>query len=157
MGAGKSAVGRQLGRLLHLEFMDTDDEIEARTGVDIPFIFEKEGEEGFREREARVIDDLTRKEGLVLATGGGAVINAENRSHLGARGFVIYLYTSVDQQLSRTNRGRQRPLLETGDPRKILSELMEHRDPLYREVADLTIDTDGRKVKAVANEILDRL
>jgi shikimate kinase len=157
MGAGKSAVGRQLGRLLHLDFMDTDDEIEARTGVDIPFIFEKEGEEGFRKREARVIDELTRKEGIVLATGGGAVINAENRSHLGARGFVIYLYTSVDQQLSRTNRGRQRPLLENGDRHKILSELMDHRDPLYREIADLTVDTDGRKVKVVANEILDRL
>ena len=157
MGAGKSAVGRQLGRLLHLDFMDTDDEIEARTGVDIPFIFEKEGEEGFRKREARVIDELTSKEGIVLATGGGAVINAGNRSCLGPRGFVGYLYTSVDQQLSRTNRGRQRPLLETGDRRKILGELMEHRDPLYREIADLTVDTDGRKVKAVANEILDRL
>jgi shikimate kinase len=157
MGAGKSAVGRQLGRLLHLDFMDTDDEIEARTGVDIPFIFEKEGEDGFRKREARVIDDLTRKDGVVLATGGGAVINPENRSHLGARGFVIYLYTSVDQQLARTNRGRPRPLLENGDRRQILSDLMDYRDPLYREIADLTVDTDGRKVKAVANEILDRL
>ncbi len=157
MGAGKSAVGRQLGRLLHLDFMDSDDEIEARTGVDISFIFEKEGEEGFRKREARVIDDLTRKEGIVLATGGGAVITPENRSHLGARGFVIYLYTSVDQQLSRTNRGRERPLLESGDRREILSDLMAHRDPLYREIADLIVDTDGRKVKAVANDILDRL
>lgn len=157
MGAGKSAVGRQLGRLLHLDFMDADDEIEARTGVDISFIFEKEGEDGFRKREARVIDDLTRKEGIVLATGGGAVVNAENRSHLGARGFVIYLYTSVEQQLARTNRGRERPLLENGDRRQILSDLMDHRDPLYREIADLTVDTDGRKVKAVANEILERL
>ncbi len=157
MGAGKSAVGRQLGRLLHLDFMDTDDEIEARTGVDIPFIFEKEGEEGFRKREARVIDELTRKDGIVLATGGGAVINAENRSHLGARGFVIYLYTSVEQQLARTNRGSSRPLLESGDRRQILTDLMDYRDPLYREIADLTVDTDRRKVKAVANEILDRL
>lgn len=157
MGAGKSAVGRQLGRLLHLDFMDSDDEIEARTGVDIPFIFEKEGEEGFRRREARMIDDLTRKEGIVLATGGGAVIDPDNRSCLGARGFVIYLYTSVDQQLARTNRGRERPLLESGDRRQVLSDLMERRDPLYREIADLIIDTDGRKVKAVANEILDRL
>ena len=157
MGAGKSAVGRQLSRLLHLDFMDSDDEIEARTGVDIPFIFEKEGEAGFRQREARVIDDLTRKEGIVLATGGGAVIDPENRNHLGARGFVIYLYTSVDQQLARTNRGRERPLLESGDRRQVLSDLMGHRDPLYREIADLTVDTDGRKVKAVANEILERL
>ena len=157
MGAGKSAVGRQLARLLHLDFMDSDDEIEARTGVDIPFIFEKEGEEGFRRREARVIDDLTRKDGIVLATGGGAVIDPQNRSYLGARGFVIYLYTSVDQQLARTNRGRERPLLENGDRRKILEELMAARDELYREIADLTVDTDGRRVKAVANEILDRL
>lgn len=157
MGAGKSAVGRQLGRMLHLDFLDTDDEIEARTGVDISFIFDKEGEEGFRKRETRVIDDLTRKEGIVLATGGGAVIDADNRSYLGARGFVIYLYTSVDQQLARTSRGRDRPLLENGDRRQILSDLMDFRDPLYREIADLTVDTDGRKVKAVANEILDRL
>ncbi len=157
MGAGKSAVGRQLARLLHLDFIDSDDEIEARTGVDIPFIFEKEGEEGFRTRESRVIDELTRKDGVILATGGGAVIDPQNRNHLGARGFVIYLYTSVQQQLSRTERGRQRPLLENGDPRAILEALMEKRDPWYREVADLVVDTDGRKVKAVANEILDRL
>jgi shikimate kinase len=157
MGAGKSAVGRQLGRMLHLNFMDSDDEIEARTGVDIPFIFEKEGEEGFRKREARVIDDLTNKEGIILATGGGAVIDPENRSHLGARGFVIYLYTTVNQQLARTERGRERPLLENGDRREILESLMEQRDPLYREIADLIVETDGRKVKAVADEILDRL
>ena len=137
MGAGKSAVGRQLGRMLHLDFMDSDDEIEARTGVDIAFIFEKEGEEGFRKREAKVIDDLTRKDGVILATGGGAVVDPQNRSHLGARGFVIYLYN--------------------GNRREILEALMGQRDPLYREVADLIIETDGRKVKAVANEILERL
>ncbi len=157
MGAGKSAVGRQLARLLHLNFMDSDDEIESRTGVDISFIFEKEGEDGFRKREAKVIDDLSKIEGVVLATGGGAVISPQNRSHLGARGFVIYLYTTVDQQLARTQRGRERPLLESGDRRKILEELMEQRDVLYREVADLIIETDGRKVRAVADEILDRL
>ena len=99
MGAGKSAVGRQLARLLHLEFMDSDEEIESRTGVDIPFIFEKEGEAGFRKREAKVIEDLSQKDGIVLATGGGAVMDPNNRNHLGARGFVIYLHTSVDQQL----------------------------------------------------------
>ena len=157
MGAGKSAVGRQLGRLLHLEFMDSDDEIESRTGVDISFIFEKEGEEGFRKREARAIDDLTRKDGIVLATGGGAVVDPQNRSHLGARGCVIYLYTTVEQQLARTQKGRQRPLLENGDRRQILDELMVVRDTMYREIADLTVETDGRKVKAVATEILDRL
>jgi shikimate kinase len=157
MGAGKSAVGRQLARLLHLEFVDSDQEIESRTGVDIPFIFEKEGETGFRQREAKVIDDLSQKEGIVLATGGGAIIDPENRNHLGARGFVIYLHTSVDQQLSRTRKGRDRPLLENGDPRAVLESLMATREPLYREIADLTIETDGRKVHAVANEILDRL
>ena len=157
MGAGKSAVGRQLARMLHMNFMDSDDEIETRTGVDIPFIFEKEGEEGFRTREVKVIDDLSRQEGIVLATGGGAVVDAQNRNHLGARGFVVYLYTTVDQQLERTRRGRSRPLLENGDPRQTLEDLMAVRDPMYREIADLIVETDGRKVKAVANEILDRL
>ena len=157
MGAGKSAVGRQLARLLHLEFVDSDEEIERRTGVDIPFIFEKEGEEGFRKRETRAIDDLSRRDGIVLATGGGAVVDPENRNHLGARGFVIYLRTSVDQQLSRTRKGRERPLLDGDDPRAILESLMTQREPLYQEIADLTVETDGRKVKAVANEILDKL
>ncbi len=157
MGAGKSAVGRQLARMLHMNFMDSDDEIETRTGVDIPFIFEKEGEEGFRTREAKVIDDLSKQEGIVLATGGGAVVDAQNRNHLGARGFVVYLYTTVDQQLERTRRGRSRPLLENGNPRQTLEDLMAVRDPMYREIADLIVETDGRKVKAVANEILDRL
>jgi shikimate kinase len=157
MGAGKSAVGRQLARLLHLEFLDSDEEIESRTGVDIPFIFEKEGEAGFRKREAKVIEDLSQQDGVVLATGGGVVMDPQNRNHLGARGFVIYLHTSVDQQLARTRKGRDRPLLDNDDPRAVLDALMEIRDPLYREIADLTVETDGRKVRAVANEILDRL
>ena len=157
MGAGKSAVGRQLARLLHLEFVDSDQEIESRTGVDIPFIFEKEGEQGFRKREAQVIDELSQQEGIVLATGGGAIMDPENRSHLGARGFVVYLHTSVDQQLSRTRRGRDRPLLHSDDPRGVLEALMAVREPLYREIADLTVDTDGRKVRTVANEIVERL
>ena len=157
MGAGKSAVGRQLARLLHLDFVDSDEEIESRTGVDIPFIFEKEGEAGFRKREARVIDELSRQGGIVLATGGGVVMDSANRSNLGARGFVIYLHTSVNQQLSRTRRGRDRPLLDDDDPRAVLEALMEMREPLYREIADLTVETDGRKVHAVANEIIDRL
>ena len=157
MGAGKSAVGRQLARMLHLDFVDSDEEIESRTGVDIPFIFEKEGEAGFRKREAGVIDDLSKKEGIVLATGGGAILDPQNRNHLGARGFVIYLHTSVDQQLSRTRKGRDRPLLANDDPRGALEALMATREPLYREIADLNVDTDGRKVRAVANEIVDRL
>ncbi len=157
MGAGKSAVGRQLAKLLHLSFVDSDDEIETRTGVDIPFIFEKEGEDGFRKREAKVIDDLSAMESVILATGGGAVVDPQNRSRLGARGFVVYLYTTVDQQLARTQKGRERPMLANGDSRKILEDLMSARDPLYREIADLTVETDGRKVKAVASEILERL
>ena len=157
MGAGKSAVGRQLARLLHMNFMDSDDEVEARTGVDIPFIFEKEGEDGFRKREAKVIDDLSKMEGLVLATGGGAVVDPQNRSVLGARGFVVYLYTTVEQQLARTQKGRERPLLESGDRKQILDDLMLEREAMYREIADLVVETDGRKVKAVANEILERL
>lgn len=153
MGAGKSAVGRQLARLLHLEFVDSDEEIEMRTGVDIPFIFEKEGEEGFRKREIKVIDKLSQREGVVLATGGGAIVDPESRNRLGARGFVIYLHTSVNQQLERTQKGRERPLLNNGDRGKILSDLMEQRDPLYREIADLIVETDGRKVQTVACEI----
>jgi shikimate kinase len=157
MGAGKSAVGRQLARTLHLNFVDSDDEVESRTGVDIAFIFEKEGEEGFRKREAAAIDDLTKMDNVVLATGGGAVIDAENRSHLGGRGFVVYLYTTVDQQVSRTKKGRERPLLESGNRRAILEELLLQRDPLYREIADLVVETDGRKVHSVASEIIDHI
>ena len=129
MGAGKSAVGRHLARTLHLNFVDSDDEIESRTGVDIPFIFEKEGEEGFRKRESAAIDDLTKMDGIVLATGGGAVVNPDNRSHLGGRGLVVYLYTTVDQQVSRTKKGRDRPMLASGDSREILEELLKQRDP----------------------------
>lgn len=157
MGAGKSAVGRYLARTLHLTFVDSDDEIEARTGVDIPFIFEKEGEAGFRKREAVVIDDLSKMDGVVLATGGGAIVDADSRSRLGGRGFVVYLYTSVDQQFKRTQRGRERPLLENTDPRAKLQALLDTRDPLYREIADAVVETDGRKVKSVADEIIEQV
>jgi shikimate kinase len=153
MGAGKSAVGRQLSKMLHLDFLDSDDEIESRTGVDIAFIFEKEGEAGFRRREARVIDELSQLDGIVLATGGGAVIDPDSRSRLGARGYVVYLCTSVEQQLKRTSRGRERPLLENADPAVVLDHLMTERDPLYREIADLVVNTDGRRVQTVAREI----
>jgi shikimate kinase len=157
MGAGKSAVGRQLARTLHLSFVDSDDEVESRTGVDIPFIFEKEGEAGFRKRESAAIDDLTKMDGVVLATGGGAILSPDNRSHLGGRGLVVYLYTTVAQQVARTEKGRQRPLLESGDPRDILEALLLERDPLYRDVADLVVETDGRRVHAVANEIIEHI
>jgi shikimate kinase len=157
MGAGKSAVGRYLARALHLTFVDSDDEIESRTGVDIPFIFEKEGEEGFRKREAVVIDDLSKMDGVVLATGGGAIQDENSRSRLGGRGFVVYLYTTVEQQVSRTKKGRERPLLENANPRDMLKKLLETRDPLYREIADIVVETDGRKVKSVADEVIEQV
>ena len=154
MGAGKSTIGRQLARTLNLEFIDSDRDIEARTGVDIPLIFELEGEEGFRKREQEIIDHLTRKPGIVLATGGGAVLSSINRQHLASRGKVIYLRTSVEQQLRRTARDRNRPLLQTENPEETLQELMKIRDPLYREVADWTIETDGCRVHDVVQKIV---
>ena len=142
MGSGKSAVGRHLARLLRFTFYDSDADIEAKTGVDIAFIFEKEGEAGFRVREKESIERLTRLNGVVLATGGGA---------------VVYLQTSIDQQLERTRHGRHRPLLNDTDPQAKLKELMLHRARLYTEIADLTVSTDGRRVQLVAEEIYREL
>jgi shikimate kinase len=154
MGAGKSTIGRRLAQALNMPFFDSDREIEQRTGVDIPLIFELEGESGFRTRERTVIDDLTKTGDIVLATGGGAVLDPENRKNLKTRGLVIYLSTSVSQQLSRTARDRNRPLLQTGDPRKRLEELMRTREPLYRDIADITVETDGKRVRDVVREIV---
>jgi shikimate kinase len=154
MGAGKSTIGRQLARSLHLRFLDSDREIESRTGVDIPLIFELEGESGFRKREREIIDELTSKSGIVLATGGGAVLDAENRRRLASRGYVIYLHASVEQQLKRVAHDKNRPLLQTTDPQQKLLELMKFRDPLYREVADWIIQTDGCRVREVAQSIV---
>jgi shikimate kinase len=157
MGAGKSTIGRQLSRQLKMPFHDSDHEIEQRTGVDIPLIFELEGEAGFRKRESAVIDELTRLPDIVLATGGGAILDPENRQHLSSRGQVIYLYASVNQQLKRTRRDRNRPLLQTADPRARLEELMAVRDPLYREIADMIVDTDGMHVRDVVRQIMQQL
>ncbi|WP_116811661.1 shikimate kinase AroK [Steroidobacter cummioxidans] len=157
MGSGKTAVGKQLARLLHLHFYDSDAEIEHRTGVDIPYIFEKEGETGFREREREVIDSLTQLQDVIVATGGGAVLSPQNRDHLATRGRVVYLQTSVDQQLERTRHGRQRPLLYTENPERKLRELMTIRAPLYESIAAIIICTDGRQVRAVADEVVQRL
>ncbi len=157
MGAGKSTIGRQLSRQLRLAFYDSDREIENRTGVDIPLIFELEGEQGFRKRERLIIDELTSLPNIVLATGGGAILDADNREHLAERGLVIYLHASVDQQLTRTEHDRNRPLLQTDNPRQRLEDLMQVRDPLYREIADLVIDTDGKRVMAVVNQIIRKL
>ncbi len=157
MGSGKSAVGRHLARLLRFSFYDSDADIEAKTGVDIAFIFDKEGEAGFRLREKESIERLTRLEGVVLATGGGAVIDADNPRVLAERGTVVYLETSVAQQLERTRHGRHRPLLNDADPQEKLKELMLRRAALYAQIADLTLSTDGRRVQLVAEEIYQAL
>jgi shikimate kinase len=157
MGSGKSAVGRQLAARLGLEFVDSDEEIEARTGVDIAYIFEREGEAGFRVREREVIDLLTRRTGVLVATGGGAILDPETRGRLRSRGRVVYLRTSVAQQLARTRRSGQRPLLRNPDPKGTLEGLMKQRAALYEEAADLTVDTDGRRVATVVDEIERRL
>ena len=153
MGSGKTAVGRHLARLYRFDFVDSDADIEAKTGVDIAFIFEKEGEEGFRAREKESIERLTLQQGIVLATGGGAVIDPDNRRFLAERGVVVYLQTSVEQQLERTRHARHRPLLNDTDPEQKLAELMERRAALYAEIANITVSTDGRKVQLVAEEI----
>jgi shikimate kinase len=157
MGSGKTAVGRHLARALGLAFHDSDAEIERRTGVDIPFIFEKEGEAGFREREREVIEVLTLLPDVVLATGGGAVLLPENRRNLAQRGCVVYLETSVAQQAHRVRYGHSRPLLASGDTSARLGALMEARAPLYSEIADITVPTDGRRVRAVAEHVLREL
>jgi shikimate kinase len=157
MGSGKTAVGRYLSRLLDLQFHDSDSEIERRTGVDIPFIFEKEGEVGFRQREREAIEILTAMDRIVLATGGGAVLLAENRRHLADRGCVVYLETSVTQQVERVKQGRTRPLLSNVDSTSKLSQLLAERAPLYGEIADVVVSTDGRKVRSVAEDILREL
>jgi shikimate kinase len=154
MGAGKSTIGRRLAKALQKTFYDSDHEIERSTGVDIPLIFELEGEPGFRKREKKIIDQLSIQNNIVLATGGGAILAPENRKNLASRGMVIYLSTSIQQQFSRTHRDQNRPLLQTNEPEQRLRELMETRDPLYREIAEVIVDTDGRSVFMVTNEIL---
>jgi len=157
MGAGKSTIGRQLAEALSFRFEDSDLEIQRRTGVDIPTIFEYEGEEGFRNREQQVIADLTAQEGLVLATGGGSILRDVNRQNLAARGVVIYLHCSPEQQFARTSRDRNRPLLHTEDPLERLRGLMAEREPLYRSVADLVVSTEKRGTASVVKEIHRRL
>jgi shikimate kinase len=154
MGSGKTAVGRSLARHLGRPFYDSDAEIVRRTGVDIPYIFEKEGEAGFREREREAIAALVALKGIVLATGGGAILLSENRRLLAERGCVVYLETSIEQQVERVKLGRTRPLLSNVDPTVRLEELMAVRGPLYRSIADITVATDGRRVKAVSEDIV---
>lgn len=156
MGAGKSTIGRQLAQQLGMEFVDSDSVIEERAGADISWIFDLEGEDGFRKREERIINELTQKQGVVLSTGGGAVLSKENRNHLSARGIVIYLETTVDKQFERTQRDKKRPLLQgVEDPRQVLEDLAKIRNPLYEEVADITLPTDEQSAKVMANQIID--
>lgn len=155
MGAGKTTVGRALARSLDKPFYDTDHEIEKKTGVKVPVIFELEGEDGFRRREVQAIEELTQAQSIVLATGGGAVINAENRLHLKERGLVIYLRASVHELWIRTRNDKNRPLLQQGDPKLKLQTLFNARDPLYREVADYVVDTGGQSVNAILHHIED--
>ncbi len=158
MGAGKSTIGRELADKLHLEFFDSDQEIERRTGADISWVFDLEGEEGFRVREETVIDDLTEKQGIVLATGGGSVISDLVRNRLSARGIVVYLETTIDKQVARTQRDRRRPLLQTSEePRTVLENLAVERNPLYEEIADIIVQTDDQSAKVVAHKIVERL
>lgn len=157
MGAGKSTIGRLLAQELKLNFIDSDREIEERAGTNIPWIFDVEGEAGFRDREEAVIHDLSQADNLVLATGGGVVKRDMNRAALAAGGFVVYLQTSVDQQLERTAKDKNRPLLQTENPRAVLETLMEERDPLYRQVCDLLIHTDKRHPRAVVTTIVRQL
>lgn len=149
MGAGKTSVGKMLAKRLGKTFYDSDHVIESRTGVKIPVIFEIEGEAGFRAREAAVIDELTALDNIVLATGGGAVLSSDNRRVLHDRGTVVYLRASVDELWNRTRHDRNRPLLQTADPRARLAQLHEQRDPLYREVAHLVLDTGTQSLKSL--------
>lgn len=157
MGAGKTTIGRHLARRLGWQFVDSDHEIEHRTGATIPLIFEIEGEAGFRKREKAVIEELTQRHGLVLATGGGVVLDPDNRRHLAARGVVVYLHASLDLLFERTSRDRNRPLLQTADPRGRLQAIMEQRDPLYREVADIVIDTGQHGARDIVRDLVRRL
>lgn len=149
MGAGKSTLGRLLASTLKRPFYDTDKVIEQRCGASIPWIFDLEGEAGFRQRETQVLDDLTQLQGIVLATGGGSVLKEENRKFLKERGCVIFLRTTVEQQLIRTSRNNDRPLLKTANPRQFLEELRQEREPIYLSLADLVIDTDQRPPRQV--------
>ena len=157
MGAGKSTVGKQLAKALGRDFYDSDKEIEKRTGVSISWIFEMEGEAGFRLREQKVIDELTELKNIVLATGGGAVLAEQNRRALRSRGYVIYLSASVEQLLRRTNKDKNRPLLQTDKPKDTITDLMAERAPLYQDVADIELRTGDQSIQYVVSELIKQL
>lgn len=157
MGSGKSTIGHLLANRLQRDFVDSDHFIEEKTGVDIPRIFDIEGEEGFRIRETRVLQELTKRNNLVLATGGGSVTRSENRDLLRTAGFIVFLDTSVHQQIERLKHDKKRPLLQTENPRERLQKLFDERKPLYLELADLRIPTDRKYARKVASEIISKL
>ena len=158
MGTGKTTVGRQLARKLKMEFFDSDRVIEERTGADIPLIFEKEGEAGFRKREAAIIDELTQKQNIILATGGGAVLDPLNRDHLSSRGTVFYLKSSLKTLVERTSKDKNRPLLHADEPAEvILQRLLDQRGPLYEETADYVIETANNSIHNVIHAIIKHL
>ena len=153
MGVGKSTIGRVLAEIMHLRFFDSDQEIELSSGADIPWIFDVEGESGFRERESKMISQLCQKRDIVLATGGGAILAKQNRETLCSNGTVVYLTAPIEKLVDRTWKDKNRPLLQTDNPKKKVVELFETRNPLYKYTADVVIDTQGKKPLIVANEI----
>ena len=156
MGVGKTTIGSQLARKLKYDFVDSDTEIEKRTGVSISLIFDIEGEEGFRKREAKMIEELTQKRHIVLSTGGGSILDETSRQNLRSRGYVVYLKASVNILHERLKKSRNRPLMETDDKLKVIEDLLAEREPLYLAVADVTIKTDGRSAQDVAREIFQQ-
>ena len=157
MGVGKTTLGKYIAKSMQRDFFDTDQEIEARTGVDVAWIFDVEGEKGFRIRESEVIDELSQMSNIVLATGGGAVTTVENRGYLTSRGIVFYLRATIAEQVQRTLKDKRRPLLQTENRQQRIIDLDSVRHKLYTEVADFIVDTDGRSVKEVANEVMQHL
>ncbi|MDX1634951.1 MAG: shikimate kinase AroK [Marinobacter sp.] len=157
MGAGKSTIGRLLARELGYRFVDSDRLIEERCGANIPWIFDVEGEEGFRQREGAMLAELAEQEGVVVATGGGAVLKRDNHPHLKREAMVIYLKTSIEQQVERTRRDRNRPLLQNDDPEAVLRHLFSERDPLYNELADVVMFTDRKSPRLVVRQLINRI
>lgn len=158
MGAGKSTIGRQLAQQLNMDFYDSDKEIERRTGADISWVFDVEGEERFRNREETIIEELTKKQGIVLATGGGSILSQKSRNRLSSRGMVVYLETSIEKQLARTNRDKNRPLLQGKESNKVfLERLSLQRNPLYKQIADIIVGTDKYNVRSITQKIIHLL